>query len=165
MLAVDCEQMDAFLHDFFTFIQQLLFPVDSPERPLRQNDLSILDFIMSDFFKNACIRQIHSDPNFLGGSKFFTEQLENMREERRKTSAGKGKQKQTENSSSTADNASSSSSSTSDSPPEMSQKEMQQLLLKIASKLPSTPEAEVVEDRVVTRSSSGKKSSKRQKKQ
>ena len=107
MLAVDCEQMDAFLHDFFTFIQQLLFPVDSPERPLRQNDLSILDFIMSDFFKNAVIRQIHSDPNFLGGSKFFTEQLENMREERRKASAGKGKQKQTEtSSSSTAANAS-----------------------------------------------------------
>ena len=85
-----------------------------------------------------------------------------MREERRKTSAGKGKQKQTENSSSTADNASSSSSSTSDSPPEMSQKDMQKLLLKIASKLPSTPEAEVVEDRVTTRSSSGKKSAKRQ---
>ena len=72
MLAVDCEQMDSHLHDFFTFLQQLLFPVGSGERPLRQNDLSILDFLMSDFFKNACIRQIHSDPNFLGGSKVFT---------------------------------------------------------------------------------------------
>ena len=70
--------------------------------------------------------------------------------------SGKGKDKQAE--------VSSSSSSSSDSPPEMSQKEMQKLLLKIASKLPATPEAVVTEDRVTTRSSSGKKGAKRQKK-
>ena len=163
MLAVDCEQMDAFLHDFFTFLQQLLFPVGSTERPLRQSDLTILDFLMSDFFKNACVRQIHSDPNFLGGSKFFTELLETMREQRRKDSKGKGKMKQTESSSSSSSTAAA-AASPSDSPPEMSQKEMQKLLLKIAAKLPSTPETETTENRVTTRSSSGKKSAKRQKK-
>ena len=163
MLAVDCEQMDAYLHDLFTFLQQLLFPVGSTERPLRQNDLSILDFLMSDFFKNACVRQIHSDPNFLGGSKFFTEMLETMREQRRKDSAGKEKTKQTESSSSSSSTAAPAPSS--DSPPEMTQKEMQTLLLKIASKLPSTPETAVEEEtKVTTRSSSGRKSAKRQKK-
>ena len=102
MLAVDCEQMDAFLHDLFTFLQQLLFPVGSTERPFRQNDLTILDFLMSDFFKNACVRQIHADPNFLGGSKFFTELLETMREQRRKKSSGKGKNEEAESSSSSS---------------------------------------------------------------
>ena len=40
----------------------------------------------------------------------------------------------------------------------------QELLLKIASKLPATPEAEAAEDRITTRSSSGKKDAKRRKK-
>ena len=50
MLAVDCEMMDDKIHEFFVFIQRLLFPVNSGERPLRQNDMSILDFIFSDLF-------------------------------------------------------------------------------------------------------------------
>ena len=41
---------------------------------------------------------------------------------------------------------------------------MQKLLMKIVAKLPVTPEPEVVENKVVTRSSSGKKPGKRQKK-
>ena len=169
MLAVDCEQMDSHLHDLFTFLQQLLFPVNSTDRPLRQNDLTILDFLMSDLFKNACVRQTHTDANFLGGSKVFTELLESMREERRNApkQKGKGKQKQAETSSSTSSSSSSSSSST-DSP-EMSNKDMQRLLMKVISKLPTTPEPDDKDDsetQMVTRSSSGKKQKqKRQKTQ
>ena len=84
MLAVDCEMMDDKIHEFFVFIQRLLFPVNSGERPLRQNDMSILDFIFSDLFKNACIRNIRADDNFLGGSTVLTQMLEDLKEERRK---------------------------------------------------------------------------------
>ena len=63
---------------FFSNFYSLLDRLNA--RYVKSNDLSILDFIMSDFFKNACIRQIHTDPNFLGGSKVFTELLEQMRE-------------------------------------------------------------------------------------
>ena len=84
MLAVDCEMMDDNIHEFFVFIQRLLFPVNSGERPLRQNDMSILDFLFSDLFKNACIRNIRADENFLGGSTFLTQMLEDMKEERRR---------------------------------------------------------------------------------
>ena len=142
-----------------------VFPVNSTDRPLRQNDLTILDFLMSDLFKNACVRQTHTDANFLGGSKVFTELLESMREERRNApkQKGKGKEKQAETSSSSG-----SSSSSTDSP-EMSKKDMQRLLMKMMSKFPTTPEPDDDKDsesQMVTRSSSGKKQKqKRQKMQ
>ena len=64
----------------------------------------------------------------MGGSKIFTEHLESLREERRKAPTGKGKGKQ-EKPAETSSSVSSSSSSSS-SPPEMSQQDMQKLLLK-----------------------------------
>ena len=79
MLAVDCEMMDDNIHEFFVFIQRLLFPVNTGERPLRQNDMTILDFLFSDLFKNACIRNIRADENFLGGSAVLTQKLEARR--------------------------------------------------------------------------------------
>ena len=165
MLAVDCEMMDDNIHEFFVFIQRLLFPVNTGERPLRQNDMTILDFLFSDLFKNACIRNIRTDENFLGGSTVLTQMLEDMKEDRRKNpkkAKGKGKESASESSSSSSSSStSSSSSSTVDLSGDLSNADMKKMLVQIMKKLPKTPEqSESSPNQRVTRSSSGKKTKK-----
>ena len=92
LLALDFEMMHDSVHHLFKFILEILYPQDG-SRPLRQNDMTILDFIMSEHFKNAVIRSIRLNPEFLGGSKYFTEELEKLKEHRRQNPEMKDKTK------------------------------------------------------------------------
>ena len=155
LLALDFEMMHDSVHHLFKFILEILYPQDG-SRPLRQNDMTILDFIMSEHFKNAVIRSIRLNPEFLGGSKYFTEELEKLKEHRRqnpemkdktKSAAGTGsgvgdKRSFDDTDVTTSSSAAAASSVTS---PEWDNKTMQKMLLKMmnkVSKLPSTPEAD-----------------------
>ena len=79
----------AHMHNLFHFLLDILFPKNGGPRPLRQNDMTILDFLMSDHFKNAVLRSIRIEPNFLGGSTYFTAELEKLKEERREAKMNK----------------------------------------------------------------------------
>ena len=187
IMALDFEMQAANMHHLFHFLLDILFPKDGSSRPLRQNDLTILDFLMSDHFKNAVLRAIRLDPNFLGGSTYFTAELEKLKDERRKhpqmKKPGKNDSACSSSSQSAAgsgsgvgekrdlDDVESASSNPFDSP-EWDKKTMQKMLLKMMSKMPKTPEAEVQdgdEDKdhsMETRSGGkGKNKAKKQKKQ
>ena len=154
LLALDFEMMHDSVHHLFKFILEILYPQDG-SRPLRQNDMTVLDFIMSEHFKNAVIRSIRLNPEFLGGSKYFTEELEKLKEHRRKNPAMKDKTKSAAGTGSgvgdkrsfddTDVTSSSAAAAASVTSPEWDQKTMQKMLLKMmskVSKLPSTPEAD-----------------------
>ena len=155
LLALDFEMMHDSVHHLFRFILEILYPQDG-SRPLRQNDMTVLDFIMSEHFKNAVIRSIRLNPEFLGGSKFFTEQLEKLKEQRRKnpemknkakseagTGAGVGEKRSFDDAECTSSSSAAAASVTS---PEWDNKTMQKMLMKFMSKLPSTPDAENDDD-------------------
>ena len=118
---------------------------------------------MSDHFKNAVLRSIRIEPNFLGGSTYFTAELEKLKEERRKhpqmKKPGKNDSDSTQSTSGSGsgvgekrghDGAGAGSSSTNpfdcaDSP-EWDNKQMQTMILKMMSKLPKTPEAAAADE-------------------
>ena len=159
VMALDFEMQDANIHHLFHFLLDILFPKDGSARPLRQNDMTILDFLMSDHFKNAVLRSIRLEPNFLGGSTYFTAELEKLKEERRKHPEMKnpGKHGSTTSASESAagsgsgvgdkrglDNTGTSPSNPFDcaDSPEWDKKTMQNMILKMMSKMPKTPDAD-----------------------
>ena len=163
IMALDFEMQHAHMHNLFHFLLDILFPKNGGPRPLRQNDMTILDFLMSDHFKNAVLRSIRIEPNFLGGSTYFTAELEKLKEERRKHPEMK-KPGKNDSETSTSQSAAGSGSgvgekrghdgagSSSTNPfdcadsPEWDKKQMQSMILKMMSKLPKTPEAPADED-------------------
>ena len=167
-VAFDNEMTTAGLHDFTDFMKDTLFP-KSGERPLEELDMSIPDFIRSQQNENALIRQFRMKNDFCGGSAYYLDKIEQLREARRKKPEMK---KQSTSSSSSSAMSSASAASTVDmttDSPEMSKSDMVKMLKmqeKMLKKLVSA-EAETASDAAGpasnTRSSEKSKKQKRTK--
>ena len=116
-----------------------LFPKNG-ERPLRDLNMSIPDFIRSTQIENELTRQYRSNFEFCGGSEFYQKKIDELREQRRRNP-------QPRNSTGPSTSASSSSTATTvsnsvdlvDDSPELTRAQMKKLMKKLL-------EAEEAED-------------------
>ena len=171
-VAFDNEMAAAGLHDYTAFLQDTLFP-KSGERPLEELGMSIPDFNRSEQIENALMRQFRLKEDFCGGSAYFLDKLEKLREIRRKNPKMKKPSSSSTTSSSSSSSAMSASSGgemssidVSTDSPEMSNSDMKKMLkmqAKLLAKLESAEAEEAGKESIAANTRSSEKNKKKQK--
>ena len=118
-------------------LQDTLF-LRNGERPLRDLNMFIPDFIRSEPIENALTRQFRSNIEFCGGSEFYQKKIEELREQRRRNPQSHGSTESASTSSSSAATTASNSVDLVDDSPELTRAQMKRLM----KKLLETEEAE-----------------------
>ena len=83
MIAFDQEMIADGFHDYVNVLKEALYP-DSGERPLKDLKVSVPDFPRSVAYDNVMTRQFRSNSEFCGGSEYYDNKIEQLRNDRRK---------------------------------------------------------------------------------
>ena len=149
LIAFDQEQISDGLHDYVNVLKDALYP-DSGDRPLKNLEISVPDFPRSAAYDNVMTRQFRSNSEFCGGSKYYDQKIEDLRQARRKNPQMKkpenadvvSESKSSESSTSVSTSVAGTGSGLSDVidieqnvSPELSKAQMKKMLLALSKKL------------------------------